>query len=532
MKKFARLISALDSTTKTNAKLEALVNYLDEGSDRDKIWCVALLTGKRPKRPVKTALLRTWAAEEANLPLWLFEESYYIVGDLAETVALILPPSGQNDSKSLHERMMQLKSLHQKDEKEVRHEITRAWKEMSKVERFVFNKLITGGFRIGVSQKLMVRALSKHTGIEEAKLSHRLMGNWVPAETHFSELILESSSTENLSRPYPFYLAYPLESDPEELGSPEKWQIEFKWDGIRGQVIKRDGKVYIWSRGEELVTDRFPELVEMGQTLDRDAVLDGEIIAYKDGAPLTFNHLQTRIGRKRITKKILENSPVKLIAYDLLEYEGSDIRQEPMEKRRIFLEQLINSNPHDALILSECIKEKSWSGVAKIRGKSRSLMAEGLMLKRKSSEYKVGRKRGDWWKWKVDPMAIDAVLIYAMRGHGRRANLYSDYTFAVWDKGELIPFAKAYSGLTDKEIKEVDRFVKQNILEKFGPVRSVEPHLVFEIGFEGIAPSTRHKSGIALRFPRMLRWRKDKSPQEANTLEHLQSMLDVYQDGN
>lgn len=532
MKNFATLIGELDSTTKTTKKLEALVRYLEVASEDDKLWCVALLSGKRPRRPVKTSLLRTWAAEEADVPLWLFEESYYIAGDLAETVALILPPSGRSDSKSLTQRMAQLKALNQKDEEVVRREITTAWREMNKVERFVFNKLITGGFRIGVSQKLMVRALSTHTGIEEAKLSHRLMGNWVPTETDFSELILESSNTENLSRPYPFYLAYPLETAPVELGPPDEWQIEYKWDGIRGQLIKRDGEVYIWSRGEELVTERFPELVEMGESLDRDAVIDGEIIAFKDGSPLTFNHLQTRIGRKRITKKILETSPVKLIAYDILEYGGKDVREEPMEKRRSRLVELVKSNTHDALILSETIEDQSWDSISEKRDISRSLMAEGLMLKRKSSAYKVGRKRGDWWKWKVDPMAIDAVMIYAMRGHGRRANLYSDYTFAVWDKNELVPFTKAYSGLTDKEIGEVDRFVKQNTLEKFGPVRSVEPELVFEIGFEGIAPSSRHKSGIALRFPRMLRWRKDKKPREANTLEHLQSMLKVYEGGD
>jgi len=436
-----------------------------------------------------------------------------------------------SDQKSLTQRMEQLRALTKKDEEEVRNEITDAWAEMNKVERFVFNKLITGGFRIGVSQKLMVKALSSHTGIEDAKLSHRLMGNWTPAETSFTELILESSKTENLSRPYPFYLAYPLEMPPSDLGSPQDWQIEFKWDGIRGQLIRRNGEVYIWSRGEELVTERFPELKEMGENLDRDVVIDGEIIAYKNGSPLTFNHLQTRIGRKRITKKILESSPVKLIAYDILEHDGKDLREESMEKRRVTLVDLVKSNPLEALILSETIEEQTWASISKKRDISRSLMAEGLMLKRKSSTYKVGRKRGDWWKWKVDPMSIDAVMIYAMRGHGRRANLYSDYTFAVWNQDELVPFTKAYSGLTDKEIREVDRFVKQHIVEKFGPVRRVKPELVFEIGFEGIAPSSRHKSGIALRFPRMLRWRKDKQPKEANTLEHLQSMLKVYEGG-
>lgn len=528
MKDFASLIIALDSTTKTNEKLKAMVSFLDGAADNDKPWFIALLSGKRPKRPVKTTLLREWSAEAANLPLWLLEESYHVVGDLAETVALILPEAESGSSKSLSDRMDELIRLRGKEESEIKSYLNETWMEMNRTERFVFNKLITGGFRIGVSQKLMVRALSKHLEEDENLIAHRLMGDWQPGKTTFNDLVVEPDENENLSRPYPFYLAYPLEDKPEELGGLSDWQIEYKWDGIRGQLVFRNGEIFIWSRGEELVTDRFPELEKLKDKLGRDCVIDGEIMAFKDGRPLTFNHLQTRIGRKKLSKKVLDDSPVVIIAYDLLELNRQDLRETAMKDRRSKLEKLVKETNEDALKLSQLIHPKSWYEAAEIRAKSRDVLSEGLMLKHKASTYKVGRKRGEWWKWKVDPMSIDAVMIYAMRGHGRRANLYSDYTFAVWKGNELVPFAKAYSGLTDKEMREVDRFVKKNTLERFGPVRSVKPELVFEIGFEGIAPSTRHKSGIALRFPRILRRRLDKKASEANTLEDLHTMLETY----
>jgi len=528
MRDFANLIIALDATTKTTGKLEAMADFLNRANDQDKLWFVALLSGKRPKRPVKTTLLREWSAEMAGLPLWLLEESYHVVGDLAETVALILPEKEHSADKSLSDRMEELIDLREKEESEIRDYLRRAWSEMNATERFVFNKLMTGGFRIGVSQKLMVRALARHLGEEENLIAHRLMGDWQPLNTTFKKLLVEPDENENLSRPYPFYLAYPLEGEPSELGDVKDWQMEYKWDGIRGQLVFREGEIYIWSRGEELVTDRFPELRHLKEKLSNDCVIDGEIMAYKEGKPLTFNHLQTRIGRKKVTKKILEHSPVVMIAYDLLEQDREDLREVPMIDRRDRLERIVAEANDEALLLSQVLQPDSWNEAAKIRASSREVLSEGLMLKRKSSAYRVGRKRGDWWKWKVDPMSIDAVMIYAMRGHGRRANLYSDYTFAVWKGSELVPFTKAYSGLTDKEMKEVDRFVKKNTIERFGPVRSVKPDLVFEIGFEGIAPSNRHKSGIALRFPRILKRRFDKKPSEANTLEDLQGLLDRY----
>lgn len=525
MKGFAQLISEIDATTRTTGKLEALKRYLHTADDADKLWCVALLMGKRPKRPVKSAWLRKWAAEAAELPLWLLEESYYVVGDLAETVALLLPPPTSTDGLSLEAHMKGLQNLLGKPEEEVEAYIKEVWSQIGQKERFVFNKLITGGFRIGVSQKLMVRALAYHLGDEEAVVAHRLMGDWKPDSTTFHELLERTDPAENLSRPYPFYLAYPIEGDVKALGDPADWQFEYKWDGIRGQLIFRQGEIFLWSRGEELITDRFPEIKALQEVLPDGVVIDGELMAYRDGVPLSFNHLQTRIGRKKVGKKILVDSPVVLMAYDLLEYEGEDLRQKTMRERRSLLERAVKRSNSEVLLLSPVVEPKTWLEAMDLREGSREKLAEGLMVKRHDGTYKVGRKRGDWWKWKVDPMTIDAVLLYAQRGHGRRANLYSDYTFAVWKGEELVPFAKAYSGLTDKEIKQVDRFVKGHTIERFGPVRSVEPELVFEIGFEGIAPSSRHKSGISLRFPRMLRWRHDKKPKEANTIEDLRTFL-------
>jgi len=354
------------------------------------------------------------------------------------------------------------------------------------------------------------------------------MGNWEPSSTTFDDLIYSKDSAADLSKPYPFYLAYQLEGEPQELGSTEDWFAERKWDGIRGQLIVRGGELFVWSRGEELVTDRFPEFEPLKEILPDGTVLDGEIIPIKDGHPLPFGLMQKRIGRKTVSKKILEEVPIHLIAYDLLEHNGKDLRQEPMHNRRELLEDLLSQRKFEKLLLSELVDFKAWQDLAEVREHSREHFCEGLMLKRKDSAYQVGRKKGDWWKWKVDPLVIDAVMIYAQKGHGRRANLYTDFTFAVWNGEQLVPFTKAYSGLTDAEMRQVDSFVKKNTIDRFGPVRSVTPELVFEIAFEGINESTRHKSGVALRFPRISRWRKDKPKEEANTLEDLKGLLKTY----
>ncbi|WP_099826566.1 ATP-dependent DNA ligase [Oceaniglobus indicus] len=529
MNRFAALFTRLDQTTKTTLKVAALADYLTEAPEDDRLWTIALLSGRRPKRTVTTGLLRTWAAERASIPLWLFEESYPIVGDLAETIALILPPPSHATDLSLSHWIGVIRGLSALDEPARKRAVLAAWDQMETTQRFVFNKLITGGFRMGVSQKLMTRALSKATGIDEPDLAHRLMGNWTPETQSFESLVLTPDPSADLSKPYPFYLAYQLDDPPDALGDPAQWAAEWKWDGIRGQLIVRQGQFHLWSRGEELITDRFPEFARAADHLPDGTVLDGELLAWKDGKPMPFNALQKRLGRKTVPKKLLAEAPVILRAYDLIEHGGEDIRQTPFIERRQRLETLVGSVPSDApLRLSERIPFTDWSHLASLRQTSRDRHAEGLMLKRNDSPYRDGRKKGDWWKWKVDPLTIDAVMIYAQQGHGRRANLFTDFTFAVRDGENLVPFTKAYSGLTDAEFNRITAWVRKNTLERFGPVRRVRPEHVFEIAFEGIQKSPRHKSGVALRFPRMSRWRHDKPVSEANTLADLKDMLAAY----
>jgi DNA ligase-1 len=532
MKNFAQLIKVLDSSNKTNVKVDALTMYFKNASPEDKVWTIAILSHRRPPRPVNTTLLRNWANEIANIPLWLFEESYHIVGDLAETIALIIPTTKEHSDKSLTEYLQEIIALKKKTDEEKKEYLHYNWLALNYYERFVFTKLITGSFRIGVSQKLMTRALSKAEDVDEDALAYKLMGNWDPNTITFQELILDEQNSDYLSKPYPFYLAYPIEGEVENLGNPEDWSIEHKWDGIRSQTIIREGEIYVWSRGEELVTDKYPEFKSFVGLIPHGTVIDAEILAFTDGEIGTFNDLQTRIGRKTISASLLEKVPVILKAYDILEWEGQDIRNLPYAERRLLLEQLYNSikDKTTSFQLSERVLFHSWDDVTAERMRAREMKSEGLMLKRNDSTYQVGRKKGDWWKWKIEPLVIDAVLTYAMRGHGRRSNLFTDYTFALWqtnDKGEkeLVTFAKAYSGLTDAEFRRVDDFIKKNTLERFGPVRSVTPQLVFEIGFEGIALSKRHKSGVATRFPRILRWRHDKKIDEANSIEDLKSMI-------
>jgi len=551
MKDFTQLIQALDSTNKTNTKVKALADYFIKSNDQDKVWTIAILSHRRPPRPVNTTFLREWAAELARIPLWLFEESYHIVGDLAETIALVVPAGDQSTKKSLTDFLKEMIALKPKTEVEKKAYLFENWSQLDYYERFVFTKLITGGFRIGVSQKLMTRALSKATEIDEDILAYKLMGNWNPDKISFQDLVLNEKESDYLSKPYPFYLAYAIAGKTEELGDVKDWSIEHKWDGIRCQVIIRNNELFVWSRGEELVTDKYPEFQKFIGIIPNGTVLDGELLPYPNGQIGTFNDLQTRIGRKTISKALLAKTPVILKAYDLLEWEGQDIRQNSFVERRVVLEkvtsrilshqnniesneakkQVTDENRSDIpLLLSPRLDFNSWDEVANERKRAREMRSEGLMIKRKDSTYQVGRKKGDWWKWKVDPLTIDAVLTYAMRGHGRRSNLFTDYTFALWQENEqglkeLVTFAKAYSGLTDKEFKEVDAWIKKNTLERFGPVRSVTPYHVFEIAFEGIALSKRHKSGVATRFPRILRWRRDKKIDEANTLNDILAMI-------
>jgi DNA ligase-1 len=536
MRTFADLVMVLGNATRTNDKLDALIEYFEKSDDRDKVWVIAIFSGRRPKRIVTSTFLTSCCLELTGMPVWLFEECYHTVGDLAETLSLLVPEGNQGvTGLTLHYYLEKLVSLGKADESDRKKFILDSWGGMTRNEMFVFNKFITGNFRIGVSQKMIVNAIAKSVHLEPSVIAHRISGNWDPQTFPFSELKGTQSSLLDHSRPYPFYLAYALEENPADMGNPSDWFAEWKWDGIRGQIIRRDGQLFVWSRGEELVTDKFPEFQPALENIPDGVVLDGEIICLSpqhsdkiDFLPLPFALLQTRIGRKNISRKQLTEAPVGFIAYDLLEYLGEDIREHPQWQRRERLEKLAKDIPLSFLRISPLIPFNQWEELSVIRTKSRETGSEGLMLKRKEAVYQTGRKRGDWWKWKIDPLVIDAVMVYAQKGHGRRSNLYTDYTFAVRKGDQLVTFTKAYSGLTDQEFNDVDYFVKRNSIEKFGPVRTVKPELVFEIAFEGIAESKRHKSGVALRFPRISRWRKDKKPDEINTLDDLQMMLKLY----
>ncbi len=526
MKSFARLYSALDETTSINEKVAALVAYFSSAPPADAAWAVHFLSGRRPKRLVSTGKLRRWAAQESGVPDWLFEESYQAVGDLAETITLVLPDNGETSELPLaHWVEERLLPIRDEDEDVQREAMVQSWRELDSRERFVWNKLITGSFRVGASQQLVTRALAQISGVPEGVISHRLMGAWDPTPEFFERLVAPDTRDADTSRPYPFFLAHPLEASPATLGSPDEWIVEWKWDGIRAQLIRRSGRTFLWSRGEELLAGRFPEIEEAGALLPDGTVLDGEVLPWLDGAPLPFAQLQRRIGRKSVGRKILDDVPVVLVAYDLLEHGGEDIRAVPLVERRRRLDTLLANLPAGRMILSPAVPAPDWEAAAAARFTARERGAEGLMLKRLASPYGVGRRRGDWWKWKVDPLTVDAVLIYAQPGSGKRAGLFTDYTFGIWEGSHLVPFAKAYTGLTDEEIRRVDAFVRRNTLEKFGPVRTVKPDLVFELAFEGIQRSSRHKSGIAVRFPRMLRWRTDKKAEEADTIDTVRGLL-------
>ncbi len=525
MKAFAQLYSELDQTTKTNEKVDAMARYFARTNALDSIWAVALLTGRRPKRPIRTSDMKLWATELAGIPYWLFEDSYNVVGDLAETITLLIPFKKSEQDKPVNKVMSEIIEITTKGEEEKKSWLLSYWSQFSHNDLFVFNKLITGSFRVGVSQQLVFKAIAKAYDLDDKVVAHKLMGNWLPQSTNLKELLSNESSSYDDSKPYPFYLAYPLDLPFTDLGHINDWQLERKYDGIRGQIIVRNNKVHTWSRGEELMTDKFIEFDELKNILPHGTVIDGELLPFKDGKIQSFNVMQKRIGKKNVTKKDLADVPLCMICYDILEYNGEDIRSKSLQKRRTLLEEVITNANTELLKLSPILVTDSWDKVDDLRTKSKQLGCEGLMLKHKDSIYETGRRRGKWWKWKVDPYTVDAVLIYAQSGHGRRANLYTDYTFAIWDKEQLVPFTKAYSGLTDKELLEVDHWIKKNTIDKFGPVRSVKAELVFEIAFEGINASPRHKSGIALRFPRILRWRKDKNKNEINTKEDLLRLL-------
>jgi DNA ligase-1 len=543
MKAFAELYANLDATTSSNAKLAALQAYFRQAPPEDAAWAVYFLSGGRPRQLVPTRLLRDMATAASGIEPWLFEESYQSVGDLAETISLLLPEFSYTSEDGLavwlEEKLLPLRGL---PPLELAERLPALWAQLDQPSLMVCIKLITGSFRVGVSKLLVTRALAAMADLDSKRVAQRLVGytdlSNRPTAEGYLKLIAAESSDEHAQRggqPYPFFLAHGLAQPVEQfdalLGATADWQVEWKWDGIRAQLVKREGRLWVWSRGEELVTERFPELHSLVSGLPDGTVIDGEIVVWKD-AVQPFALLQQRIGRKTLSKKVLEDAPVAVLAYDLLEHQGDDWRNHTQAERRAQLEQVIAQCNQPVLLPSPLLAGASWNDLAEQREDSRRLGVEGMMLKARDGLYGVGRTKdmGVWWKWKVDPFSVDAVLIYAQRGHGRRASLYSDYTFAVWDgppgtERTLVPFAKAYSGLTDEEMRKVDAIVRKTTVEKFGPVSSVTPSMVFELGFEGIALSKRHKSGIAVRFPRMLRWRQDKTVEEADNLGTLQDLL-------
>ena len=534
MLRFAQLFDAIDRTTSTNAKVAAMRAYFTSAPPGDAAWAVFFLTGRRLKRLVPFAAIRDWTLAATGLASWMLDECYAVVGDGAETAALVLdqlPSTPTEDlalSQWLEERILPLRQL---DAPAQQARATSWFRELDRLQRFILLKLLTGELRVGVSQTLVVRALAEAATLEPTIVAARLMGEWSPTAAWYEAVLSPDRSDDDRSRPYPFFLAAPIEGEPAALGDRGSWQIEWKWDGIRAQLIQRGGTVHLWSRGEELITHRFPEIAAAASRLPDGTVLDGEVLAFRDDRPMPFSALQQRIGRQKQVAQLVRAVPVVFMAYDVLELAGEDVRPRPLAERRAILESLLQPAPPGearapgVLRPSPTLDAASWEDLAVLRADSRARGVEGMMIKRLDSAYGVGRRRADWWKWKIEPFSVDAVLIYAQPGSGRRASLLTDYTFGVWDAGELVPFAKAYSGLSNDEIAELDRWIRRHTRERFGPVRHVEPVQVFELGFEAIARSTRHRSGIAVRFPRMLRWRKDKPAAEADTLDNVKQIL-------
>ncbi|TBR14366.1 MAG: ATP-dependent DNA ligase [Lysobacter sp.] len=528
MRRFAALYAELDRSTATLDKRAALIAYFRIAPPDDAVWALWLLSGGKLAKIANTRELREWLSQETGTPEWLVDDCHAHVGDLAETITLLFddPPRGAADVPLREWIEHRLLPVAGRDPALRRAAVVAAWHVLCADERLVFNKLLTGSLRVGVSQRLVQQALAEMSGIDIARIAQRMLGAWSPAPQFLRNLLDPEELPGDREQPYPFFLASPLEADVESLGPIDDWMLEWKWDGIRLQLIRRGPDVALWSRGEERLDGRFPEIESAAALLPRDCVIDGELIGWKPGAsqPLPFTALQTRIQRRKPGPKTLADTPVVVLAYDLLELDGRDLRTLPLSERRRLLEDVLSANNDPRIVPSPLVGAAGWAEAATLREAARERGVEGLMLKRRASPYQAGRRRGDWWKWKIDPLNIDAVLIYAQSGSGRRSTLFTDYTFGLWDGEQLVPVAKAYSGLDDKEILALDRWIRTHTIERFGPVRSVEAAHVFELGFEAVNRSTRHKSGIAVRFPRILRWRQDKTPQDADKLETLRAL--------
>lgn len=527
MQNFVQLFQRLEQSTEADDKVEALIKYFQLAEAKDKLWAIALLLAEqRPKRSVTAPRLSHWAREYAQIPDWLFDASYQVVHSLNETSTLVLPKPKARLQKSLSYWIDYILQLANLESAQRQVQIQEAWAGLPTNECYIFNLLVTGCFRVQVSRKLMAMALAKITGQEEAVLAHRLMGDWTPDSITFEALVLAGQAVADPSKPYPFFLAHGLNDEPENLGDESEWLVEYLWAGLRGQIVVRNREMFVWSRAEELLSDKFPELQIFKANIPDGTVIEGEILPFKDGQVLPFQALETRIGRKNLSKSVLQQAPVVFRAYDLLEWQGVDWRERPLMERRAQLEALVQEYQNDGVLqLSTAIPFESWSDLEAERIRSRELGSTGLMLKRKNSPYSAGRQGGNWWKWKVTPYTVNAVLIYAQSGNGDSANVYTDFTFAVWDDQQLVPFTKVYEGLTAAEYLEINTWIRQNTLERFGPVRRVKPELVFELAFEGIQLSSRHKSGVVLRLPRIQRWHKDKSIEGAGRLENLKQLM-------
>ena len=521
MKNMLELLKDLDQTTSTLKKVEALKTYFEKVPAEDACWGLYIISGEKIPTKIPRNVLQEAFTQYIGMPLWLFKESQYHVGDSSETMALLRGPRKSTEeppqlNKFINEELLVLKSL---DDEEKKKRFHYWWDHYDEQTLFLIHKCFTGGLRMGVSKGIVIQAMSQVAGVDKEIMSFRLMGDFKPTPQYYNHLLVQDVTIEQVSKPYPFFLASPVEDAAKEFGNWKDWCVEWKWDGIRTQLVKRKGETYLWSRGEELINESFPDILQQASLIPDGTVIDGELLPYKNGKVLSFHELQGRLNRKKVSKKDMEKTPITIMAYDILEWEGQDIRSRPLSERRKILETL------GFFPISELVDLDTMSEAETLRLESRDRGVEGFMLKKWDSTYQTGRRRGDWWKWKIDPLTIDCVLLYAQSGSGRRSNLYTDYTLAVWKDKELIPVTKAYSGLTDDELNQMDNWIKRNTIEKFGPVRSVKPLHVFEIAFEGIQESTRHKAGVALRFPRILRWRKDKKPEDADSLENVKKLL-------
>ncbi|MEO1503881.1 MAG: cisplatin damage response ATP-dependent DNA ligase [Pseudomonadota bacterium] len=548
MTPFAQLLTSLVFTPSRNSKLRLLMRYFDKAPDPDRGWALAAIAGEMDLRAVQPSVIRGLVEERVD-PV-LFRLSYDYVGDLAETVSLIWPAEPEGTSVRLSDVVDQLAAASRSETPAL---LVRLFDQLPPEERFALIKLATGGMRVGVSARLAKTALSEWAGEQGVDAPvERIEELWHGLEPPYVALFqwLSGGGPEpdvDLSLAFrPMMLAHPIDAalySADELKAnaeseeatrarlaerlaPSDFAAEWKWDGIRVQAVATDNGRKIYSRTGEDIGHSFPDLVE---AMRWRGCVDGELLVVRDGEVAPFSDLQKRLGRKTVSAKMLREFPAHIRAYDLLHDGETDLRGRPFAERRTRLEAWASENEADRLDLSGIVDFAQWDALAEIRAGARAAAQEGLMLKRRDAVYVGGRPIGQWFKWKRDPLTADCVLMYAQRGHGKRSSYYSDYTFGAWRGGEdgpeLTPVGKAYSGYTDEELLKLDRWIRNNTTDRFGPVRAVKTELVFEVAFDAVQVSTRHKSGVAMRFPRIKRIRWDKPAHEADRLETLQRMI-------